>query len=59
LDEAFDGFSSEVKESCLDVLKDYANDKLVIFNSHSPEFKEHFTSVLVIENDNGVSRVLP
>lgn len=57
LDEAFDGFSGEVKESCLEVLKEYANDKLVIFNSHSPEFKEYFGSVITIENDGGSSYV--
>lgn len=58
LDEAFNGHDPVIKESCLEILKEHAADKLVIIIDHSSEFKEHFNKVLEIDNENGRSVIL-
>jgi len=57
LDEAFDGFDTIVKESCLEILQKYASSKLVIVVSHIPEFKEFFSQHLTVVYENGKSRI--
>jgi len=56
-DESFDGMSDESKEAALEILKSYAKDKLIILNSHSPDFRENFAQVWTVTNTNGVSHV--
>jgi DNA repair exonuclease SbcCD ATPase subunit len=57
LDEAFDGFDTIVKESCLEILQKYASSKLVVVVSHIPEFKEFFSQHLTVVYENGKSRI--
>lgn len=50
LDEPFEGFSSSVRESFLQVLQDYAKTCLVFVVDHASEFQEHFTDKLIIKD---------
>ena len=58
LDECFDGLGVADKESCLELLKQAAQDTLILVIDHSSETKELFSSVVEIENANGRSRIV-
>lgn len=55
MDESFNGHTTHEKESCLEILKGYSADKLILIVDHASEFKELFTRVVEIKNDNGRS----
>ena len=57
LDECFEGLGVPEKEGCLEILRSYAQDKLVIIIDHSSEVKEAFTQVLDVECCNGSSQL--
>jgi DNA repair exonuclease SbcCD ATPase subunit len=48
LDECFEGMGLEDKEGCMDILKQYSGDKLIIIVDHASEFKEQFDQVVEI-----------
>lgn len=55
LDEAFDGLDGVTKEHCLEILKTYASDRLVIVISHVPEFQEVFDGKITLTMKDGVT----
>jgi DNA repair exonuclease SbcCD ATPase subunit len=55
LDEAFDGLDGVTKEHCLEILKTYAADRLVIVISHVPEFQEVFDGKITLTLKDGVT----
>lgn len=57
LDEVFNGQDGPTKEAAVEVLKEYANDKLILVVDHSEEFKQIFTSTIDIVCENGVSSI--
>lgn len=58
LDECFDGLGTRDKEMCLDMLRQYATDRLVLVVDHGSEFKELFRQVITVDIQNGESVVL-
>jgi ribosomal protein S13 len=58
LDETFDGLDDVTKESALEVLQTYAQDRLVLVVTHANQFKEFFTSFIDIEFAGGESRLV-
>lgn len=58
LDEVFNGQGSITKESCMDGLRQFAQQKLILVVDHSSEFQENFGTFIDVEFTNGVSRVL-
>jgi DNA repair exonuclease SbcCD ATPase subunit len=58
LDESFDGLGALEKESCLEILQTYAQDRLVIVVDHSSETQGLFTKRVVIEYDGTDSTVV-
>jgi hypothetical protein len=58
LDECFDGLGGVAKESCLEMLQNYASDRLVLIVDHSSEFQGLFHSVVEIEMVDGRSRIV-
>ena len=58
-DEPFDGLSGLEGESVVRLLRDYVTPAVgtVFVVSHSAELKPHFTNVLRVTNESGVSRV--
>jgi DNA repair exonuclease SbcCD ATPase subunit len=57
LDEIFNGQGAMTKESALEVLQEFAQDRLVLVIDHGSEFKEAFTKTITVEQIGGVSRI--
>jgi DNA repair exonuclease SbcCD ATPase subunit len=57
LDESFNGHTRVEKESCLETLKEFAKDRLVLIVDHASEFKEMFTKTILVEKTNGRSKI--
>ena len=57
LDESFDGLGRTSKESCLDMLSSYAQDRLILVVDHSTEFQSLFSTVIDVVSENGRSRI--
>lgn len=58
LDEAFTGLDSVTKESCLEILQQYASDRLVLVVDHCPEFKEMFRYSIEVKFVDGISKLV-
>jgi len=58
-DEAGEGQGVVTKEGALEVLREYAQDKLILVIDHSTEIKEAFTKFVDISFNNGFSKVCP
>lgn len=59
LDESFANGSDKItKEGCLEILKQYAEKKLIIVVEHASEFKELFSRIIEVELNNERSRIL-
>ena len=58
LDEAFDGMGIPTKEICMEVLRRYAKDRLVLVVDHATEIKEAFDSSIMVEMEGGNSRLV-
>jgi DNA repair exonuclease SbcCD ATPase subunit len=58
LDEPFSGLGIEEKESCLEMLKIAACDRLIFVIDHSTESKEMFDQFIDVTNHNGESNCL-
>ncbi len=56
LDESFEGLDTVSKESCTEILSQFAADRLVLVVDHAVEFKSMFSSSIVIEYTDGKSR---
>lgn len=59
LDESFDGLGAVEKESAMEILQRYAQDRLVIVIDHTTEFQGMFTQSVTIEYKGGDSWVAP
>jgi DNA repair exonuclease SbcCD ATPase subunit len=57
LDESFTGLDNVSKESCFQLLQNYAKDRLILIIDHSSEFKSQFAQVITISYENGCSTV--
>lgn len=57
LDESFNGLGPVAKESCMEVLQAYADQRLIIVIDHSNSFKGLFSQVIEVESLDGRSRV--
>jgi DNA repair exonuclease SbcCD ATPase subunit len=57
LDESFTGLGPVEQEACMEILRAFADDKLVLVVDHSSEFKSLFTQFVDIEYQGGQSRV--
>lgn len=57
LDESFDGLGPVEKEACLEILKEYSKERLILVIDHSSEFKEAFQNSILVEFQNGVSQI--
>lgn len=55
LDESFDGLDLPVRESCLELLKVAAQDRLIFVIDHFTEVKEYFDKIINIEYNNDIS----
>ena len=55
LDEVFDGLDQNSREGAMEILKRYAQDKLVVVISHNTEFKDLFDKTIAITNNDGYS----
>jgi DNA repair exonuclease SbcCD ATPase subunit len=55
LDESFDGLGPVEKETCLEILTKYSQDRLVIVVDHATEMQGLFTKKLQVKYKNGVS----
>jgi DNA repair exonuclease SbcCD ATPase subunit len=55
LDESFNGQGNITKEATMEVLKEFAQDKLVIVIDHNSEFKEMFSQYIDVSYRDGVS----
>lgn len=49
LDESFEGQGNATKESALEILREYGDEKLVVVVDHSSEIKEIFTQFITVE----------
>lgn len=58
LDETFHGLGGVAKESCLEILNNYSQDRLVLVVDHDPPFQGLFNSIVEIEQQDGQSRVV-
>lgn len=58
LDEALDGLGVVEKETALELIQNYAQDRLVIMTDHSSETKALFTKTINIEYLEGKSRIV-
>jgi DNA repair exonuclease SbcCD ATPase subunit len=56
-DEAFDGQDPITKIACLEMLQQYAADKLILIVDHTSEFKELFSQTIVVEYSDQKSRI--
>jgi DNA repair exonuclease SbcCD ATPase subunit len=57
LDECWNGQGVATKEAVLEVLKEYARDRLVLVIDHSSEFVEAFNQTIEVEYVDGKSRI--
>jgi DNA repair exonuclease SbcCD ATPase subunit len=57
LDETFNGMPKATKESALEILQQFAQDRLVLVIDHGSEMKEMFGKVLTVREVNGRSVV--
>lgn len=57
LDESFNGLDLITKEACLEVLKTYAENRLIIVIDHASEFKEFFDKTINVIYKNGQSMI--
>lgn len=57
LDECWNGQGVATKEAALDVLKEYACNRLVLVVDHSSEFVEAFNQTIEVEYVDGKSRI--
>jgi DNA repair exonuclease SbcCD ATPase subunit len=57
LDEIFEGQGGVTKEAALEVLQEFARDRLVLVIDHGTEMQQLFTKVIDIEFRDGVSSV--
>jgi DNA repair exonuclease SbcCD ATPase subunit len=57
LDEVFNGQNNKTKEAALEVLKEFAREKLVLVIDHSSELKESFSKTIDVVCENGKSRI--
>lgn len=58
LDESFTGLDNVGKEACMDILKVFASDKLVLVVDHSSELAEAFSDTVDVEYSNGRSKII-
>lgn len=58
LDESFEGLGTVEKESCMAMLQEYAEDRLILVVDHASEFKEMFAQTITVEFQNGISVVV-
>lgn len=57
LDETFNGMPKPTKESALEILQQFAQDRLVLVIDHGSEMKEMFAKVLTVREVDGKSVV--
>ncbi len=57
LDEPFEGLGVIEKESCLELLKQAAKDRIVMVIDHTTETKEYFDKFINIESNDDVSYI--
>jgi DNA repair exonuclease SbcCD ATPase subunit len=57
LDEVFDGLGAVEKDSAMEILQKYAQDRLVIIIDHTSELKGMFTQVIEVSYSDGDSWV--
>jgi len=55
LDEALDGLSLRSKQSCIEMLREAANYRLILVIDHTSELKEMFSQVITVRNIGGKS----
>lgn len=55
LDESFNGMPRSTKESAIEILQQFAQDRLVLVVDHGSEMKAHFNKVLTVKLENGKS----
>ena len=55
LDESFEGLDHAPKESCMEILKKYSNDRLILVVDHANEFKGLFDKTISFEFNEGRS----
>jgi len=59
LDESFDGLDQPSRETCFEMLKLHAANRLLMVVDHASETKELFSNHIDIEFKDGRSRILP
>lgn len=57
LDESFNGQPNDTKEAAIEILKEYAEEKVVVVIDHNSEFKELFTRYIDVDFKEGRSLV--
>lgn len=57
LDESFTGLGAKEMESCVEILRAFAQDRLVLVVDHASEFKEAFSEFVNVQYEGGRSRV--
>jgi len=57
LDESFDGLDAVSKDSCVEILQKYSQDRLVIVVDHASEMQGAFEHVINVTYENGESRI--
>ena len=57
LDECLEGLDTVCKESCMDILGKYAENRLVMVVDHNTEFKALFSQVITVRYKDGVSTI--
>ncbi len=58
LDESFTGLGPVEAEASMEILRSFAEDKLVLVVDHASEFKSMFTQFVDVEYQGGFSRVI-
>jgi DNA repair exonuclease SbcCD ATPase subunit len=58
LDESFEGLGATEKEGCLNILQDYAQERLVLIVDHSSVLQEHFDVILGVESTQDRSSIV-
>lgn len=58
LDESFEGLDTVSKETCMEMLSRYAQERLVLVIDHSSECKSLFSKVITVEYENGKSKIV-
>lgn len=56
-DEVIIGQGSDTSVNAIEILKEFAEDKMVLVIDHSSEVKEHFQKVIDVRMENGVSYI--